>query len=187
MEIENEFKFVLDAAAWPLDPKEATSQSLILQGVLARGRSAYTRVRREVLYAHNREQYSLATKVTLATGSNLEYPTPLTVEEYHTLWELAGETVVKIRYDLHREGFILDAYLESEGPGVAPYILLAEVECAPGASCPSVLPPLVEKHCLYRVNQGDTRFSSRNLFDPPKVRALVASLRSVGCEPIRRG
>jgi CYTH domain-containing protein len=205
MPIERELKFVLnhssslmtdlrDAAAAENAPVSGTVCAYgIDQGYLQKG----SRVRElspvylggipsGVAKPHYRFTYKQ--KLSNQPG-DLEIECELTKADFDLAWAEAERKLYKVRVVLPRGNFKfeVDHFYESRDhflDGEPPYLVLAEVELpnqgTQFAYSPEDLPlhPIIEKHLLAAVPEGDNRFSNRKLGDTEYVAKVLREVTS---------
>lgn len=120
---------------------------------------------------------------------DLEIECEITKEDFNLAWAVAERKLYKVRVVLPRGNFTfeVDHFYESRNhflDGVPPYLVLAEVELpnqgTQFASSPEDLPlhPVVKKHLLAALPEGDNRFSNRKLGDTEYVAKVLREVAS---------
>lgn len=204
MPIEREFKFVLKAGhALDADLRAAAaiehsnvggsvSACTIYQGYLQKG-SRVRRIQPAYLLGIPSSltstvyRYTYKHKLTKQPG-DLEIECEISEEDFELAWAEAEQKLYKIRVVVPMGNYRweIDHFYESRDhfiDGLQPYLVMAEVEVPDHFThikkqSDIPLHPIIEKHLLLAVPEGDSRFSNRMLGDAEHVATLLDEVAS---------
>jgi len=188
MPVEREFKYILRSPdkLYKALHKESGVRAIaeINQGYLSRGGRVRSRKwwlkNGEVFYnspAVAKVEYIFTYKHDLSAQPGcLEIETPISEDDFNLAWNEADHKITKTRFLLecqYNTGvWEIDFFKDTNGI----YLALAEFEVPADSGPPDRLHPLVQKHLIYSVPEGDGRFKNRKLCERGLTEKLLKEI-----------
>lgn len=112
-------------------------------------------------------------------GQTIEIETPISQEDFDSLWSVTSGKVVKNRYVY--QGWEIDFFKDGKNN----YFAIAEMELPAWQEAPSSIPDLLKPYIIYTVPPGDGRFSNKRLGDIPYAEKLLRETKEMASRDSR--
>lgn len=111
-------------------------------------------------------------------GGLVEIEKPIDKEEFDLLWTKVGHVINKTRIKIPHGELIWEVDFFTVQTMPQPFLVMAEVELAPGVEEPPEVPSWIQERFLHLVARGDNRFVNGRMVHPMEVRRHVTKMKN---------